>query len=113
MKNKKKFGKSLDLKMSGFEPWSEKTESQFRDLIGEVSKERDIQLGWGLAMSIDFIREFKQHIDMRSLFTDIEIDYYDFLYNNKKFEQVIKEFAPQEIRDKFLHMKEENELQLQ
>ena len=88
--------------MSGFEPWSEKTESRFRDLIGEISKERDIQLGWGLAMSIDFIREFKQHIDMRSLFTDIEIGDLEFLYKNKKFEQVIKEFAPKEIRDKFL-----------
>lgn len=88
--------------MSGFEPWSEKTESQFRDLIGKVSKERDIQLGWGLAISIDFIREFKQHIDMRGLFTDIEIGDLDFLYNNKKFEQIIKEFAPKEIRDKFL-----------
>lgn len=88
--------------MSGFEPWSEKTESRFRDLIGEISKERDIQLAWGLAMSIDFIREFKQFIDMRSLFTDIEIDYYDFLYKNKKFKQVIKEFAPKEIKDKVL-----------
>ena len=87
------------------ESWSEKTESQFRDLIGEISKERDIQIGWELVMSIDFIREFKQHIDMRNLFTDIEIDYYNFLYNNKKFEQVIKEFASKEIRDKFLEHK--------
>lgn len=99
--------------MSGFEPWSEKTESRVRDLIGEISKERDIQLCWGLDMSINFIREFKQHIDMRSIFTEIEIGDLEFFYNNKKFEQVIKEFAPQEIRDKFLHMKEENGLQLQ
>lgn len=91
--------------MGKMESWSEKTESQVRDLIGEVLKERDVQLSWGLAMSIDFIREFKQFIDMRSLFTDIEIDYYDFLYNNKKFEQVVKEFAPKEIRDKFLEHK--------
>ncbi len=88
--------------MSKLVSWSEKTESRFRDLIGEILKERDLLIGWELAMSIDFIREFKQHIDMRSLFTDIEIDYYNFLYNNKKFEQVIKEFAPKEIRDKFL-----------
>lgn len=95
----------MDLKMGKMESWSEKTESQFRDLIGEISKERDIQIGWELVMSIDFIREFKQHIDMRNLFTDIEIDYYNFLYNNKKFEQVIKEFASKEIRDKFLEHK--------
>ena len=95
----------MDLKMGKMESWSEKTESRFRDLIGEITKERDIQIGWELAMSIDFIREFKQHIDMRNLFTDIEIDYYNFLYNNKKFEQVIKEFASKEIRDKFLEHK--------